>query len=418
MAGGPEIVGLKRAYERLQSLEIAYEYGPLRAYVDHKTALELWRTTIDRAVASVHETSHKTAAGTYIATAPSPWHAYFYLRAQQQFCFRSGRPIDAPSVETEKQIGEHLFFRGQRCASWDFKTSLSRRDSRTQECERRAVAALREYFGLTFAKDRDIASNTARCFAQHYGIATDLADISCDADIGVWFATHPVGEPCATPEGAVVRSVSWAGQENSARTMFLLPPPFVRNVYRQRGLFIDASSTGGQLTGNIMLDVRFPRETDAGEFQVIRGGAPIIVWPEPDEHEKELVLWAREIAAKCPNEDAVSKTVQSLRDAIDFPRFWLERELYDFESHVNAWLSIFDWILPATCVTAIPVQSQGSAPMRYEIAGPKVRALVRSNPTFFRAFVSASQGAEFSGFDLLRQIVTMARDELRRLGQP
>ncbi|HVP46481.1 MAG TPA: hypothetical protein VMT32_07855, partial [Bryobacteraceae bacterium] len=206
-------------------------------------------------------------------------------------------------------------------------------------------------------------------------------------------------------------SVSWAGQENATTTVFLLPPPFVRNVYEQRGLFVDTSSTNGRLSGKISLQIRFPRETAGGEFCVVRRSRSLEVWPEPDAVEQELVSWARAVATTCSNTEAVRDMFEAQRQAGVLPKFWVERELFDFDKHVSAWLSILDWVLPATCVTALPV-SGGSGPMRYEINPLKVRSLVRANPTFFRALISASEEANFTGFEVLKQVLALARREL------
>lgn len=409
------IIDLKEAYERWQSLDIMIEYGPLRAYKEHDTVQRLWRETIDPAVALVANGARETADGVYITEAPSPWHAYFYLRAQQNYVYRSGRPLGSVGSEEKQHGGEHLFFRGQRCSSWKLVSSLQRKNPIEKNSEQLAVEALLEYFRSYFASNDDIAHNAALCFAQHYGIATDLADISCDPDIAVWFATHPVGKPCPAGEcEAIVQSISWAGQKNSAKTVFLLPPPFVRNVYKQRGLFIDTSSTNGRLKGEISLEVRFPRETIGGEFCVIRRGDSLEVWPEPDSIEQELVSWARAVGTTCVSVEAVREMVESQRRADELPKFWLERELYDFEKHVDSWLSILDWVLPSTCVTALPVRQDGLGEMRYEICHIKLQALVRSNPTFFKAFSTSAEGASFDGFELLQQVLAMVRDELAK----
>jgi hypothetical protein len=264
-----------------------------------------------------------------------------------------------------------------------------------------------------FAANADVAENTARCFAQHYGVATDLADISCDPDIAVWFGTHPSGKPCPNGEElGAVRALTWAGQLGSAETIFLLPPPFVRNVYEQRGLFIDTSSTDGALRGSLMLDVTFPRETVGGEFQVMREGRVLDVWPSPDDIEQQLIEWARRIGRECPDGDAVPSMVVKERREGAFPTFWLERELYDFAKHIRPWVSILDWVLPATCVTALPLAPSAPGPMRYEVLRPKARALVRANPTFFRAFIHAAGDADYSGFEPLGLVMKVARAEL------
>jgi len=262
--------------------------------------------------------------------APSPWHAYFYLRAQQQYVYRAGRPLGVPPTDAGQVGGEHLFFRGQRCSTWDFKSSLRRKDNQTRVVEERAVVALTEYFRSMFIADDDVASNTARCFAQHYGIATDLADISCDPDIAIWFATHPFKASCpAGDTDGVVRAVSWAGQQKRAETVFLLPPPFVRNVYEQRGLFIDASQTNGLVDGNLTLQVKFLRDTAGGEFRVRRRNHELEVWPMPDETEQELVNWARKIATDTKSDEDIHNKVAQAKKANCLPKFWLVRELLE-----------------------------------------------------------------------------------------
>jgi hypothetical protein len=80
MVTDSDVLDLRDAYERWQSLDIAVEYGPLRAYAEHDTVQRLWHETIGPAVAVVAGNSRKTADGVFVAEAPSPWHAYFYLR--------------------------------------------------------------------------------------------------------------------------------------------------------------------------------------------------------------------------------------------------------------------------------------------------------------------------------------------------
>lgn len=272
--------------------------------------------------------------------------------------------------------------------------------------------ALTEYFRALFVADDDVASNTGRCFAQHYGIATDLADISCEPDIAIWFATHPFHASCPAGDATgVVRAVSWAGQQQDTETICLMPPPFVRNVYEQRGLFIDTSSTNGILNGKITLQVEFPRDTAAGEFQVIRRNKKLAVWSLPDAAENELVNWARAVAIDSIDSGEVRGKVAQAKDRNGLPGFWLERELWDSDKQINGWLCMLDWVLPATCVTALPVSS-GPEPVRYEILDLKVRALVRANPTFFKAFVEASQDSDFTGFKVLYEVLRLARSEL------
>jgi hypothetical protein len=204
--------------------------------------------------------------------------------------------------------------------------------------------------------------------------------------------------------------VSWGGQQTGSQPVFLLPPPFVRNVYEQRGFFLDTSGTGSELRGTLTLDVRFPRSTAAGEFRVIRRGQAIDVWPPVDPEEQQLVSWSRQIAARATDEAEIRKQVAASRADGSFPAFWRTRELVDFEKHVNGWLSVLDWVLPATCVTALP--TGGEPPMRYEVLELKVRALARANSTFFNAFIGATETSDLTGFPVLERVLAFAREEL------
>ena len=405
-----EILEVKDAYTALQSLKIVTEYGPLRAYAEPDKVQQIYSEVINPALTPVHKSSREIN-GTYVVEAPSPWHAFFYLRAQQHYLYRGGRPLYSEVKNGDQYLGEHLFFRGQRCASWEIKSSLRRKNQIEQAIEQRAVGALTEYFRSYFARDDDIATNTALCFAQHYGIATDLMDISCDPDMAVWFATHPVEKVCPNSESVgIVQAVSWAGQAQGTNTICLLPPPFVRNIYTQRGLFIDTSSTDGRLMSTTSLLVRFPRETSGGEFSVLRQGHSIKVWPELDAVESELISWARNIGANYTDGKDIVKTVQAHQNSDMLPKFWLERDLFDFDRLIVNWLSILDWVLPATCVTALPIESDGPTPMRYAVSKLKARFLICANPSLFKAFAKAAEDANFTGFEVLREVLSLARD--------
>ena len=159
------------------------------------------------------------------------------------------------------------------------------------------------------------------------------------------------------------------------------------------------------------MTVRFPRDTVGGEFRVIRHGRSVEVWPEPDAVEQELISWARATGAACPTKDVVRNFVGKQRSRDELPKFWLDRELYDFDKHVERWISILDWVLPSTCVIGLPAGPGSPQPMWYEILESKVRALVRANPTFFRALAGATEAADFGGFEVLKRVLTLARDE-------
>src|SRR3982751_807591 len=93
MVTDQNIIDLKQAYTLWQSLDIVVEYGPLRSYAEQDAMQRLWSEPIGPAVTLVQENSRRTGPGAHTTDAPSPWHAYFYLRAQQQYVYRAGRPL-------------------------------------------------------------------------------------------------------------------------------------------------------------------------------------------------------------------------------------------------------------------------------------------------------------------------------------
>ena len=271
-----EIDKLKSAYEILNSLPIAAEYGPLRRFYVSPEIADLWSSVVLPAVQLVENTTHKVSEGIHVAEAPSPWHACFYLRYRQQQAFQAGLPpgetpySELPTEQRQavlvpktaiKAVGDHMFFRGHRCKKWHFNSALRRvSDPSKKAIEQRAVFALEAYFNHFFIEEEDLGINTALCFAQHYGIATDLIDVTCDPDVAVWFSASAPGSCDASCEGlGVVRAVTWAGQQHGSELTFRLPAPFIRNMYIQRGYFLDSTCNNGVMNGTLTLDVCFPQ---------------------------------------------------------------------------------------------------------------------------------------------------------------
>jgi FRG domain len=407
-----ETIALQEAYTQIQTSHVEIEYGPIRAYRDGHTIQALWHQVINPVIASMLKSGSRQSDGRHVVSASSPWHAYFYLRAQHQFVYRGGKALGESESEAKSSIGDHMYFRGQRCADWPFQSSLHRLDKSARGEAERATAVLAEYFRITFANDLELTQTIAICFAQHYGIPTKLADVSCDPDIAVWFATHPLNKTCTSDEpNATVRAVTWAAQIATAPVRVLIPPAFVRNVYTQRGLFLDTGTTDGQLVGSIALEVNFPRETVGGEFVVLRDGKPLDIWPAQDKYEHELILWAQEVARETKTLQEAADHARSLKDHKKFPKFHKDRKLNDFESHVNAWLTSLDWILPSTCIIGVPV-SNASAPMAYKILNQKVEELAKANSSLFRAFIHATKGGNFKNFESLKKVLEIANSVL------
>jgi hypothetical protein len=396
MTEDEEIIYLKAGYERLRSTEPPVRYGPLEGWPEEPWPRDFLRS-LPAISQRIFERRQRTAEGAFLVEVPSPWHAYFYLRGIQQRVYRH-------------EVGEHLFFRGQRCANWKFGASISRRSAEEAAVARRAACLLGRFFHNGHGFDPDAGAVAGRCFAQHYGISTDLIDISADADVGVWFATHPTTGSCPSGETrAIVRSVSWGGQINGTQTTFYIPPPYVRNVYRQRGLFLDASKTGGELNGRLKLDVLFPRETAGGEFKVYREGGAFEIWPEVEAPERELCSWATAMAMDFAD-DTIDEAFDRCVATKALPSFFSAQAIMDVDMTTD-WLTILDWLLRATCVTAAP-NPGGSPPMRYVVNLAKVDQLVDANPGFFGMLLYTAENKDFSEFPTVETVLKRAGERL------
>jgi FRG domain len=95
--------------------------------------------------------------------------------------------------------------------------------------------------------------------AQHYGLPTALLDFTADSEVAVAFACLSNNADPKKP--AVVFGLPLGLLDDHAG--MVLPPPFVKRLYRQRGLFIDCANidcSSGEAAElrKICLEVRFP----------------------------------------------------------------------------------------------------------------------------------------------------------------
>jgi hypothetical protein len=220
--------------------------------------------------------------------APSAWHAALYLNMMQHHILSQGA---------------RLLFRGHRCETWDLSPSILRpRVNLEREAQRAAVFA-QLLASLSFNTGRiinpgfdlylRISPSSYLAAAQHYGINTHLLDFTTDPDVAVWFATN---DGDSDNGWACVHILPLNAESNSGHAI-VLPPPFVRRLYIQRGMFVRADSA---LLAKEVMTLRFPWRpsvSEMKEFWVLRdGGAVVDLVPE-----ETCLVPVRELADRVVN---------------------------------------------------------------------------------------------------------------------
>jgi hypothetical protein len=241
----------------------------------------------------------ETERGNLLFHVPSPWHAVIHLLANNRG-WLSG----------ENGLGRQmsLLYRGQRNSRWPLMPSLYREgvDFDTESEVIYAFVDIVERIlrsrlqtgtdiitpSLMLLSDR-LAPPTPKVIhvgtAQHLGIRTPLLDFSFDPAVAVWFACQG-----ARGDGSETASVFALPNRIGmvAGAAILLPHPYIRRLFRQRGLFVQPVSRGLR---ELCVEVRFPPDPS---FEVVRDDLqrPDLL---PDDAWWEMMVdLARRIAAK------------------------------------------------------------------------------------------------------------------------
>lgn len=173
-----------------------------------------------------------------IFQASSPWEAAIFLVDLQ---VRNGlvdthTPI--PTGETIQRPNFKSIFRGQKAQYKNIEPSAWRaqtweRAGLAQELGENWLAAFCLLLKLITEQETNMSlqAHLYSGAAQHYQIPTDLLDWTVDPFISIWFAHS------GTINKGDRGRVYCIELENNQRSSILLPPPFIKRLYRQRGLF-------------------------------------------------------------------------------------------------------------------------------------------------------------------------------------
>lgn len=226
-------------------------------------------------IEEISERIKETAPNHY--EAKSSWDALIFCIGQ--IAHWSSQPLltDPKAPEPDKSA-MHLVFRGQSNKDWHLEASIWRGKD---------VGYWDRYHGafclmLKHAYEKCIAFPLQawifQAAAQHFRIPTELLDWSTDPAIAIWFAARPelpvpgqMARIFCMPTHNITRAFDKPGQ----RGIVLLPPPFVENLYVQRGLFTRVPEGKNEdLRQRCLFELTFPQDPS---YEVIRENEPLLV---------------------------------------------------------------------------------------------------------------------------------------------
>ena len=263
-----------------------FRFGP------HLSVDDTARRKLDSLRPSLLKTlSEIEIAGNRLSRAPSPWHAALAgIVALQYSLTPEGHPLKHGDETVIMSSKQSFVFRGQGDKNCDLIPKLERKEI-DNVFEARALDAFCASLDRLF-KSADIPTPPAKALAataQHYGIATHLLDFTADPSVAVWFGAHAPRRR-KDQEAVIFLLPLIEGLNRGAK--IILPPPFVKRLYVQRGLFIEPAGGTGSTLRQACTEICFPLDSS---FKVIREGKPIKLLLR-DQWLEKCVEWAQKWA--------------------------------------------------------------------------------------------------------------------------
>jgi len=131
--------------------------------------------------------------------------------------------------------------------------------------------------------------------AQHYGLFTTILDWTVNPQTAVHFGTSKLEPKANQPPGAVFWIDAATAEQFGLKVV--LPPPFIRRLYLQRGFFSDMREDQVEQLEAACYRIQYPNHPKEGVLAVAedRSLYEIDILPK-DEWFKNIVKWSREKA--------------------------------------------------------------------------------------------------------------------------
>jgi len=224
--------------------------------------------------------------------APSPWHAAAWLLDLAALIGQVA-DLDGETGLRSPYAAKYgaPVFRGQRALHWKLTPTLLR-----EPCDPLNVRALELFIQsvselFRYEENRMNTRHVHMAAAQHYGMATPLLDFTADPRVAVFFACQGA-EPHRERE-VVVYGTPFNVLADLGGAV-VLPPPWVKRLYAQRGLFLDCAELPEDVDlRDLCFRVIFPPDERYGRSVFVEGAQALL---PPDPWYARATEWAREAA--------------------------------------------------------------------------------------------------------------------------
>jgi FRG domain len=250
----------------------------------------------------------KTTGNEYAAD--SCWEALIFCI--ERVAYWASQPLFTdPSVGAPEKSAMHLIFRGQSNQRWGLQATFWRDGVDRNYWDNYQAAFCRM---LKFAYEKCIRlplpAWVFQAAAQHYRVLTTLLDWTTDPAMAIWFGARP-DRPTKDQRARVfcipTHNISRAFDQPDSRGVVILPPPFVENLFVQRGLFTHVPEGHNEdLRARCLFEITFPQDE---QYSVIREDKDVDVEKTPDWMAK-LKDWAKDCADRGERFDGEIATVE------------------------------------------------------------------------------------------------------------
>jgi hypothetical protein len=282
--GGPLSVEDAKEYLRLVDTVPKQHLGPHRMFSNPTSDAKPLQEFARRLVISIERRDERT----YYA--PSPWHAAAWLLDLAALAGQVANLDGSSGLRSpyDTRYGAPVF-RGQSDPKQELLPTLLREGKTPSDRQGMEMLASVLQKLLDSEDNRMNGRLTHLAALQHCGMPTPLLDFTADPRIAVSFACFGANPGARCDAGIFCTPL---GVLTGLGGAVVLPPPWVKRLYAQRGLFLDfASLPGGVRIEDVCFRLLFPPDP---EFKASVSGEADLLPREP--WYEAAIRWAQMVA--------------------------------------------------------------------------------------------------------------------------